>query len=127
MEAIAPIEAVRDAAAKHAGLQALVLFGSRARGDAAGGSDWDFGYLARDRFDAAAFLGTLVFTLETDRVDLVDLVTASGLLRYRAARDGRLVWGDEGAFQRFWLDAVDFWCDAQPVLRPAYEAVLARL
>ncbi len=127
MEANEPLRAVRAAAAAHPGLALLVLFGSRARGTAAEGSDWDFGYLAQGRIDPAALLAALVLVLGTDRVDLVDLSTASGLLRYRAARDGELVWGDSDAFERFWLDAVHFWCDTEPVLRPAYEALLAEL
>jgi predicted nucleotidyltransferase len=121
------LRAVREAAAKHAGLEVLVLFGSRARGEGIEGSDWDFGYLASSQFDPAALLSDLVLALGTEDVDLVDLSTASGLLRYRAARDGRLVCGHIAAFERFWLQAVDFWCDTEPILRPAYQAVLAEL
>ena len=127
MEAKQPLQAVREAAAKYAGLEVLVLFGSRARGDAIEGSDWDFGYLASSQFDPPALLGDLVLALGTDDVDLVDLSSASGLLRYRAARDGRLVWGHPRTFERFWLEAVDFWCDTEPILRSAYQAVLAEL
>jgi len=46
-------------------------------------------------------------------------------VRYRAARDGRLVFeAERGAFERFWFDAVSFWCDAAPVLRAGYKTVL---
>jgi predicted nucleotidyltransferase len=127
VEAKQPLRAVHEAAAKYAGLEMLVLFGSRARGDATVRSDWDFGYIASSQFDPAALLGDLVLVLGTDDVDLVDLSSTGGLLRYSAARDGRLVWGHIRTFERFWLEAVDFWCDTEPILRSAYQAVLAEL
>ena len=54
---------MREAAAKHAGLEVLVLFGSRARGDGVEGADWDFGYLASSQFDPAALFSDLVLAL----------------------------------------------------------------
>ena len=70
----------------------------------------------------------LVDALKSDRIDLVDLQRAGALLRYRAARDGRIVVEiARGDFARFWFDAVSFWCDMQPVLRRGYDAVLAEL
>jgi predicted nucleotidyltransferase len=110
------------------GLNLLLLFGSRARGDAAPGSDWDFGYLASDTFDAAACVGALVEAVGSDRVDLVDLDRASGLLRYRAAREGRIVYeACPRLGERFCLEAAQFWCDAAPVLEQGYDEVLAGL
>jgi predicted nucleotidyltransferase len=110
------------------GLRLLVLFGSRARGDAAANADWDFAYLAAAPFDADALLADLAGVIGADRIDLVDLARAGGQLRYRAARDGRIVYeGRPGAFERFWLDAVSFWCDVAPVVGRAYEGVLSRL
>lgn len=51
-----------------------------------------------------------------------------GLLRYRAGRDGvRVYEATPGVCDRFRYDAARFWCDAEPVLRPAYEAVLERI
>lgn len=109
------------------GLRALLLFGSRARGDAAPTADWDLGYIADASFDPDALLPILVRALGTDRIDLVDLDAASGLLRFRAARDGVAVLGDQDAIERFRIDAASFWCDTEPVLRAAYDAVLERL
>jgi len=107
------------------GLSLLVLFGSRARGSDRPSSDWDFGYVASRGFDPDHLLGVLVDTLNNDRIDLVDLRRAGAPLRYRAARDGRVVAEVEnGEFARFWLDAVSFWCDVQPLLRRGYDAVL---
>ncbi len=124
------LDALTAAAAAAPGLELLLLFGSRARGDAHEVSDWDFGYLADDLFDPIAFLGAIAACVGSDRVDLVDLARASGLLRYRAARDGQVVFeanGAAGAAERFWLQAVGFWCDAEPVLRRGYDRVLAEL
>lgn len=121
-------QCVVDVAARHAGLRLAVLFGSRARGDATERSDWDIGYLGDQRLDPDALLTDLVLGLGTDRIDLVDLQRASGLVRFRAARDGRpLFQAADGIFEQFWLDAVGFWCDAGPVLRHAYEGLLAEL
>lgn len=118
---------VADVASGHPGLQVLLLFGSRARGDAAPTADWDFGYLAEEAFDPVALVADLVRLLRTDRVDLVDLSTASGLLRFRAARDGVAVFGDADAVERFRIAAASFWCDVEPILRASYDAVLERL
>jgi predicted nucleotidyltransferase len=122
------IAALERVAAGTPALELLLLFGSRARADAHPRSDWDFGYLASDRFDPAALLGALVEAVGSDRVDLVDLRRAGGLLRYRAARDGRLVYeARPRQAERFCLEAAQFWCDAGPVLQRGYEEVLAEL
>ena len=64
------------------------MHGSRARGDARADSDWDFAYLAAPETDVPVLYRDLALALETDAVDLANLATAGGLLRYRAARDG---------------------------------------
>jgi predicted nucleotidyltransferase len=115
-------------ASRAAGLELLVLFGSRARGDALERSDWDFGYVGDSTLDLAALLATLVETVGSDRIDLVDLARAGGLLRYRAARDGVALYESRPRImESFCLDAADFWCDAEAILRRGYEDVLAEL
>ena len=118
---------IADVASGKPGLRALLLFGSRARGDASPTSDWDFGYLAEAPFDVAELLADLVRLLRTDRIDLVDLSTANGLLRFRAARDGVTVFGDPDVVAQFRIEAASFWCDTEPILRASYDAVLERL
>lgn len=114
--------------ARYPGLRLLILFGSRARGDAGEQADWDFGYLGDPHFDQDHLLADVTHVLDANGVDLVDLARAGGQLRYRAARDGRVVFeARPGEFARFWIDAVTFWCDAAPVLGPAYAGVLDRL
>ena len=113
---------------KHPGLRLLLLFGSRARGPAREDSDWDFGYLAEPDFDDAALYADLVLALKTDRVDLVDLSRANGLLRYRAARENRLLFeASTGVYEGFWLEAVHFWCENAHLFRDEYDAIIKGL
>lgn len=122
------VAALRCLAERTQGLDLLMLFGSRARGDSHDASDWDFGYLASGDIDYPALLTGIVQAVHTDRVDLVDLTHASGLLRYRAARDGVVVFEARPRLaEAFRLDALDFWCDAGPLLQQGYAAVLAEL
>ena len=109
-------------------LRLLILFGSRARGDAQPGADWDYGYLADETVDVPALLAALVEALGNDRIDLVDLHSASGLLRYRVARDGRLVHeASAGLFERYQLEAARFWCENAPVFETGYDEILDSL
>ena len=105
-----------------------MLFGSRARGDAAANADWDFGFLADSAVDPLTIMAALAEAVGSERLDLVDLARASGLLRYRAARDGVLVYeARPGIFDRFRFEAARFWYDVEPVLRPGYDAILDSL
>jgi predicted nucleotidyltransferase len=115
-------------ASRYPSLQLVLLFGSRARGDAQASSDWDFGYIANSHFDPLAFYSELVLQLGTENVDLVDLQRANGLLRFRAAQDGKVIFEKtDGVYEKFWLQAVHFWCDAGPLLRREYDALLEGL
>ena len=125
---VTTMDALVRTARSTAGLDLLLLFGSRARGDARPGADWDFGHLASGAVDIPGMLAALVETLGDDRIDLVDLRTAGGLLRYRAARDGRLVYeATPDLFDHFRLEAALFWADTAPVLRRGYDEVLEAL
>lgn len=115
-------------ARRHTELSLLVLFGSRARGDTWRDSDWDFAYLADGPIDRLALMAALAEVVATDRVDLVDLRHAGGLVRFRVARDGLLVHEAEpGAFDRFRFSAARFWFDAEPVLMRGYDEILENL
>jgi predicted nucleotidyltransferase len=121
----AALSALIPIAQETRGLDLLILFGSRARGDAHSRSDWDFGYLAAPGADVAALLAAIVEALGSDRVDLADLARAGGLLRFRAARDGLVIYEAEAnAGDRFRLEAARFWHDVEPVLMPAYDKLL---
>jgi predicted nucleotidyltransferase len=122
------LQAVTGLARSSPGLDLLILFGSRARNEAHPGSDWDFGYLADPDFDPYDLLARLVLLLGTDRIDLVDLNRTNGLLRFRAAAEGRPLFGARpGIFDDFWLEAVSFWCDMGSIIRKGYEEVLQGL
>ena len=119
---------MRAVAAARRGLRLLVLHGSRARRDGHPRSDWDLAYEADATFDPDGLLAALADLLKADRIDLVDLDRAGALLRYRAARDAVVIFErDAGVFERFWLQAVDTWCDLGPVLELGYAHVLERL
>jgi predicted nucleotidyltransferase len=60
-----------EAARATPGLELLLLFGSRARGDAHAASDWDFGYIASPEVDSPGLLARIVEAVGSDRVDLV--------------------------------------------------------
>ncbi len=62
---------------RHPGLRLLALLGSQATGTAHEDSDWDLGMLADPGLDLLGLRADLVDRLGTDRVDLVDLTSAS--------------------------------------------------
>jgi predicted nucleotidyltransferase len=119
---------VVDLARESPGLELLVLFGSRARGESHPGSDWDFGYLGTAELDPDALLARLVLLLGTDRIDLVNLERTNGLLRFRVASEGQTLFeSNDGAFERFAFEAISFWCDMGPIIRQGYEEILQGL
>jgi predicted nucleotidyltransferase len=119
---------LREVASRIPALDLLLLFGSRARGDAGPQSDWDFGYIARPGADVTGLLAGLVEATGSDRVDLADLERAGGLLRFRAAQDGVvIVEARPGIADAFRLEAARFWCDAEPVLQRGYRETLEGL
>lgn len=121
------LERLRDVAAETPGVELLLLFGSRTTGKAHELSDWDVGYLGDD-VDPGALHSALTAVLGTDAVDVVDLARAGALLRFNAADTGVVLFEDRrGRHERFWLEAVHFWCDAGPMIRAAYDDVLAGL
>ena len=122
------VERLGEIAGRHRGLQLLVLFGSRARGEATAGSDWDLGYLGEPSLDRDGLLADLVASAGTEAIDLVDLDRAGGLVRFRAARDAVVLFETgAGTFARFWFDAVSYWCDMGPIIRAGYEGILEDL
>lgn len=79
------------------GLEALLLFGSAARGSAHAHSDIDLAALFRSRPDSVALLEARADCerLLGRSVDLVDLGAASPILAMQVVRDGRCVVGAE--------------------------------
>ncbi len=121
-------QAIVDCVKKYPEIELFMLFGSRSRGDASESSDWDFGYIAKETLASLELYADLTLLLKTDHVDLVNLSKASGLLRYRVSRDGKALYQKQkGEYEKFWLQAVNFWCDAGPIIRAEYEALLRRI
>jgi hypothetical protein len=92
------------------------LFGSRARGEARAGSDYDVAVLTtsafsfRDRMRLAGDLGSAAGR----RVDLVHLNHAAPLITYEVVRDGRpLLVRDESALNDFERRAFFRYCDTK--------------
>ena len=120
---------VTDLARTSPGLELLVLFGSRARGDSHSRSDWDFGYLAARDFDPPTFSHAWSCSSGTDRIDLVDLNRTNGILRFRVAAEGQALFEAkaQGTFDDFWLEVVPFWWDMGPIFQAGYEEILQEL
>ena len=122
------LKAVAAAAGATVGLDLLILYGSRARGDAGLLADWDFGYLADEATDVPGLMAALVEVLGGDHVDLVDLDRATGLLRFKSSCDGVLMHeAESGLFDRYRLDAARFWCENASVFEQGYEETLEAL
>lgn len=122
------LNAIGKVAARYQGLRLLVLFGSRARGEATARSDWDLGYRGDASLDREGLLADVVAAAGTEAIDLVDLDRASGLVRFRAARDAIIVFeATDGAFAEFWFEAVSYWCDMGPIIRAGYDDLLTEL
>lgn len=90
-------------ASTHPDLKILVLFGSRARGEADPSSDWDFAFLlepdrATERqpfwFPGCDLIEPLCKVLQVadDAIDLVDLNTCSDIVAHFVARDGQVIY-----------------------------------
>lgn len=110
------------------GLQFLALHGSGARGTRNAKSDWDFAFLGSPELDLEGLRLDLGRALNSDEIDLADLSAANGLLRYRVASEGRLLFESRaGLFDDFRVRAATFWFDIEPVVRPAYDRLLDSL
>lgn len=122
------LDRVRAVADGTPGLRLLLLIGSRVTGEAHERSDWDFAFLGDGTLDVGTLQAEVTMALGTDDVDLVDLDRAGALMRFNAADTGACVAeADPGNHERFWLDAVHFWCDAGPLIRREYDAILEAL
>ena len=122
------LQAVIELVRESPGLDLLLLFGSRARGEVHPGSDWDFAYLAGPELDPYDLLARLVLLLGTDRIDFVDLNRANGLLRFRVAAEGKTLFESRnGVFERFAVEAISYWCDMGPIIRAGYKEILQGL
>lgn len=94
-------------------LTLLVLFGSRARGDADSGSDWDFAFLCDEEqrkqyetggFDSFRMWGILqdAYDLLDDQIDVIEMKRCSELMAHYLAQDGIVIYErNPGSFEDF--------------------------
>ena len=84
----------------------IIAFGSQISGRATLSSDFDFGVFSYNpltlasRTDLSHFLSKK-FNINEDKIDLVDLSTASPILKFEVAKKGKLIEGDVYDFIRF--------------------------
>jgi predicted nucleotidyltransferase len=107
------LEKISDVAEKIPHLKLLILFGSRAKGNANEDSDWDFAVLynpelrkihEKSGWDWLKIWSVLekVFDLPENKVDVVILNDCSNIMAHSIARDGKLLYERElGEFERF--------------------------
>lgn len=94
-------------------LTLLVLFGSRARGNANSDSDWDFAFLCneeqRKHYEKGGWHTFRVwgilqksYNLLDDQIDVIDMKTCSELMAHNIAQDGMVIYEREpGLFEAF--------------------------
>lgn len=89
----------------------IIAFGSQVRGRATGISDFDFGVLKEKPFSLSeradlSYRISKKLNINEDKIDLVDLSTASPILKFEVARTGKLIEGEEFDFIRFKVRAM---------------------
>jgi len=105
-------EGVRSIARRY-GLKAVILFGSRARGDAKRGSDCDICVSAPHfQGEELGLIGDLCEALGED-VDLCFFERASASLKHTVAMEGKLLYGSKTVFDRLRLRGVKEWQDSR--------------
>ncbi len=84
------------------GLRFVLLFGSSVTGRAHRHSDIDLAFFFDEDVDILALTNNVIRLLHTDDVDVIDLRHASPLLRFSAARNGRLLYErSQGEFNSY--------------------------
>ena len=126
---MAVTDALRRIAGALPGIQLLVVFGSTARGRDRVGSDLDVGVILGAGPVALRRTVEVALARAADRdVDVVDLDTASPLLRFEVARDGILIHeGRPHAWADFRARAMLDWWEWSPTVRMIQDAAIQRL
>ncbi len=94
----------------------IIAFGSQVMGKSTDKSDYDFAILAdtslslSDRGDISEYLANK-FSINEDKIDLVDLTVASPILKFQVAQNGKLIDGDYAEFIRFKVRAFKEYVD----------------
>lgn len=101
---------------KEEGLQLVLLFGSVASGKMYKQSDIDLGFLYDGSVDILDLTNKVIRLLHNDRVDVIDLRYASPLLKFSAARQGKLLYErSPGLFNSFYSLAFRRYIDTRKI------------
>jgi predicted nucleotidyltransferase len=125
-------ERVAGVLKRHPSVLAALLFGSRARGSAAEGSDFDIAILAErplalEELEGIAAELAAALGVPADKVDVVDLQAAPNELLYKVIRDGKLLYAsDEERFREWLRRAYVRVLDEEECLKETYYARLLR-
>lgn len=94
----------------------IIAFGSQVTGKATPSSDFDIAYYAREplslteRTDISESISKKL-NINEDKIDLVDLSSASPILKFEVAQKGKLIEGSEFDFIRFKVRAFKEYTD----------------
>lgn len=92
-------------------LEVVIVFGSYADGSASESSDLDIAILTGKSIDPVSRwnLQNELAQLVGIEVDLVDLRTASTVLKMQIADKGQLIWGAEDSFEKFAVNTMSMY------------------
>jgi uncharacterized protein len=97
-------------------LQVALLFGSVASGRNRRQSDIDLGFLFEGAVDILDLTNQVIRLLQTDCVDVVDLRRASPLLKFSAAKEGKILHErSPGLFNAFYSLALRRYIDTKKI------------
>jgi len=106
----------------------IIAFGSQVTGNTNTESDFDFAVLENKpltlerKFELFDYLEKK-FKINSDKIDIVDLQTASPLLAYEVAQKGKLVEGSDFDFIRFQVRAWKVYLDTAKFRRAGEEMI----
>ncbi len=94
----------------------IIAFGSRVSGKSVSTSDYDFAVVAVEKLSLSERVSiseniAKKMEIKEDKIDLVDLSSASPLLKFEVARNGKLIDGDYAQFIRFKVRAFKEYVD----------------
>lgn len=106
------------------GLMLIILFGSVVTNKTHKRSDIDIAFLFDDFVDTVELTNKVSRLLQTDRIDVIDLRSASPLLKFSVARNGAPIYErDKGTFNAFYSLAFRRYIDTRK-LRAARESYI---
>lgn len=106
------------------GLKIVLVFGSVVTGKTHKRSDIDIAFFFENRVDILDLTNRVIRLMRTDNIDVVDLCRASPLLRFAAARNGKVIYErSPGLFSEFYSLAFRRYVDTKK-LRDAGKVVI---